>query len=846
MTPPTQQFPEISGYTLVEQLYLGSKTAVYRGVHRSQQSSVVIKTLRHGYPSFRELVQFRNQYAIAKNLNIPGIIRPISLEPYADSYALVMEDIGGISLRHYIRDSFLTIEQFWSIALQIVDILHQLYQQRIIHKDIKPANILIQPETGQIKLIDFSIASLLPRETQEIQNPNVLEGTLAYISPEQTGRMNRGIDYRSDFYSLGITFFELLTGKLPFQADEAMEMVHAHLAKQPLFACDLNPDVPIMLGEIIRKLMAKNAEDRYQSALGLKHDLITCQEAYRTAGKPVCFELGERDISDRFLIPEKLYGREQEVQTLLDAFGRVANGASELMLVAGFSGIGKTAVVNQVHKPIVRWHGYFIKGKYDQFNRNLPFSAFVQAFRDLMGQLLSSDDTQLAEWKAKILAAVGDNGQVLIEVIPELEQVIGSQPAVPELSGSAAQNRFNLLFQKFITVFTTSEHPLVIFLDDLQWVDSASLNLLKLLLTERDRGYLFIIGAYRDNEVFPTHPLMLMLDEVKKTKTLIHTLTLEPLSQVDVNQLTADTLSCSTELAQPLTELVYQKTKGNPFFLTQFLKALHEDGYISFDFAIGHWQCDLATVKLLALTDDVVEFMALQLQKLPTATQAVLKLAACVGAQFDLATLAIVNERSPEDTAIDLWKALQEGIILPITEIYKFYQPSELKLAKVNQAITFNCSYRFLHDRVQQAAYSLIPDEQKQTTHYQIGQLLLQQVSPVARDDRIFEIVNQLNYGTGLLETQSDRDDLAQLNLTACRKARLATAYQAAREYATVGLQLLGADGWQRQYEMTLSLHDLAAEVAFLVGDFEQMDQWIEAVDSAGKNAFRTGASLSS
>jgi len=836
MTPSAQSFPELPGYTLVEPLYLGPRTVVYRGVQQAPRQAVVIKMLRHNYPSFSELVQFRNQYAIAKNLNLPGIVRPLRLEPYANGYALVMEDIGGLSLHHYIQAGPLSLDRFWPIALQIVDILHQLYQRRIIHKDVKPANILIQPDTQQIRLIDFSIASLLPRETQEIYNPNVLEGTLAYISPEQTGRMNRGIDYRSDFYSLGVTFFELLTGELPFQADEPMEMVHAHLAKHPPSICDRNPDLPIILGEIIHKLMAKNAEDRYQSALGLKHDLHRCQELYPIAGKHAWFQLGERDISDRFLIPEKLYGRETEVHTLLEAFGRVANGAAELMLVAGFSGIGKTAVVNEVHKPIVRWHGYFIKGKFDQFNRNLPFSAFVQAFRDLMGQLLSSRDDQLAAWKDQILAAVGENGQVLIEVIPELEQVIGPQPPVPELTGSAAQNRFNLLFQKFITVFTTPDHPLVIFLDDLQWIDSASLNLLKLLLTERDayggqhRGYLFIIGAYRDNEVFPTHPLMLMLNEVKKADTLIHTLTLAPLSLVDVTQLTADTLSCSVELAQPLAQLAYQKTKGNPFFLTQFLKALHEDGYIGFDYQTGHWQCNLATVKQLALTDDVVEFMAQQLQKLPPETQTALKLAACIGAQFDLATLAIVHERSPEDTAIDLWGALQEGVILPITDIYKFYQPSELQTTAAIAPETLNCAYRFLHDRVQQAAYSLIPDAQKQTTHYQIGQHLLHRISPASRDDRIFEIINQLNYGTTLVVTQAEKDDLATLNLTACRKARLATAYQAALEYATVGLHLLGADAWERHYAMTLALHDLAAEVAFLAGDFDRMHDWIEAV----------------
>ncbi|MEH2051659.1 ATP-binding sensor histidine kinase [Nostoc sp.] len=839
---------KIAGYQTIEELYSGSRTQVYRAIRECDRLPVVIKLLKREYPTFSELVQFRNQYAlftaegIAKNLDIANIIKPYSLEAYHNGYALVMEDFGGISLRQFTQGKTLTLEQFLPIALQLLDTLHQLHQQRVIHKDIKPANILIHPHTKQIKLIDFSIASLLPRETQEIQSPNGLEGTLAYLSPEQTGRMNRGIDYRSDFYSLGVTFFELLSGKLPFESYEPMELVHCHIAKLPPIVCDFNPDLPLMLGEIIRKLMAKNAEDRYQSAMGLKHDLVTCLEQWRETGKHTWFELGQRDISDRFLIPEKLYGRESEVQTLLEAFGHVANGGSQLMLVAGFSGIGKTAVVNEVHKPIVRWNGYFIKGKYDQFNRNIPLSAFVQAFRDLMGQLLSESDRQLEQWQSKILAAVGENGQVLIEVIPELEQLIGKQPAFAELSGGAAQNRFNLLFQKFIQVFTTPEHPLVMFLDDLQWADLASLNLLKLLMAESNRGYLLIIGAYRDNEVFAAHPLILTLDEIEKASSCVKTLTLAPLSQIDVNHLIADSLSSTTEQALPLTKLVDQKAKGNPFFTNQFLKALHEDGLITFDWEAGFWQCDVAQVRSLALTDDVVEFMGQQLQKLPTDTQDVLKLAACIGNQFDLATLAIVSEKSETETASDLWKALQEGFIIPINEIYKFYQDSSLVIGHLQMTNHQGqmTVYKFLHDRVQQAAYSLIPDAQKQIAHLKIGQLLLTHTPVAKQDEKLFEIVNQLNIGKSLIVDLSVQIELAQLNLKAGQKARAATAYTAAFEYCTIGISLLAEDMWQTQYELTLALYEAATEAAYLSGNFQQMTQLAAVIIEHSRNLLDT------
>ncbi|UNU25731.1 trifunctional serine/threonine-protein kinase/ATP-binding protein/sensor histidine kinase [Microcoleus vaginatus] len=819
----------LTGYQILDRIYSGTRTLVYRAFRIDDKQPVAIKVLRSQYPNFSELVQFRNQYTIAKNLNLPGIIETYSLEAYHNSYALVMEDFGGISLKEWREqgETQPTLSEFLQVAIDLSDTLDILYRHRIIHKDIKPANILINPQTKQVKLIDFSIASLLPRETQILMNPNVLEGTLGYLSPEQTGRMNRGIDYRTDFYSLGVTFYELLAGQLPFQSNDVMELVHCHIAKQPPSLHEINPEIPPVISEIVSKLMAKNAEDRYQSGLGLKLDLECCLEQLEEKGKIKSFTIAQRDMGDRFIIPEKLYGRETEVETLLEAFVRVSSGTTEMMLVAGFSGIGKTAIVNEVHKPIVRQRGYFIKGKFDQFNRNIPFSAFVQAFRDLMGQLLSESDQQLKKWQTKILQALGDNGQVIIEVIPELEKIIGPQPPTLELSGTAAQNRFNLLFQNFIKVFTKPKHPLVMFLDDLQWADSASLRLMKMLVADSATGYLLVIGAYRDNEVFAAHPLILTLDAAVKAGAMVNTITLEPLSSESLNHLVADTLNCVPSLVRPLTDLVAQKTQGNPFFATQFLKALHQDGLIEFDRVASYWQCDIVRVREAALTDDVVEFMALQLQKLPPATQNVLKLAACVGNQFDLGTLAVVSQQLETETATDLWKALQEGLILPESEIYKFYMGRERREETENSEVV---NYKFVHDRVQQAAYSLIPQQERSRVHYQIGQLLTQQISPAAIEEQIFSVVNQLNYGIALIEDQTQRDDLAQLNLTACRKARGATAYQAAREYAAIGLNLLGESAWQRQYEMTLKLHDIAAEVASLCGEFEQMNQWIDTV----------------
>ncbi|MEO1402088.1 MAG: AAA family ATPase [Cyanobacteria bacterium J06635_1] len=884
----------LTGYQVVELIYSGSKTLIYRGHRLSDRQPVLIKLLKAEYPSFSELVRFRNQYTIALALNLPGIVQPLALENYRNQYALVMPDEGYValsSLPSFSKPS-LAIAAFFPIAIQLTQILQGLHRHRVIHKDIKPQNILIHPETQHVKLIDFSLSSLLPKENPVLQSPNVLEGTLAYLAPEQTGRMNRGIDYRTDFYALGVTFYELLTGQLPFQSPDPMELVHCHIAQQPLSPSVVNAAIPEGLKDLTLKLMAKTAEDRYQSAFGLRHDLEHCQQNWQTQGDIPAFVLGKQDICDRFTIPEKLYGREREISILLSAFDRIAtpplpsaptSQTSELMLVAGFSGIGKTALVNEVHKPIVRQRGYFIKGKFDQYQRNIPFSAFVQALRDLMRQLLTEPTATVQAWKTAILTALNENGQVLIDVIPELELVIGPQPAAPELSGTAAQNRFNLLFQRFIQVFTTEAHPLVIFLDDLQWADLASLKLIQLLIAETETAYLLMIGAYRDNEVYPAHPLMLTLEEIHKTQARVNQITLAPLAQASLNELVADTLSCSLAQANLLTDLVFQKTGGNPFFATQFLKSLYQDGLISFDYPqlmasaepptpldptlVGEeesveiggrgWQCDIAQVRALAASKDVVEFMATRLQRLSPQTQTILKLAACIGNQFDLTTLAIVYEQTPPETATDLWEALQEGLVLPQSEVYKFYlEPTgqevgeirQEKGASVNHAHaatggkatlpTSPLFYKFLHDRVQQAAYTLIPDAEKQATHLTIGRLLLKNTAQADIEERIFEIVNQLNMGAALMSDRSEKEALAQLNLIAGRKAKLSTAYAAAVNYLAAGLA--GIDGWQRGYSLALALHEEAAEAAYLNGDFEQMSQWLVAIFENAANLLDT------
>ena len=850
----------LPGYKITEVVQLGVKSIIYRAVRESDRSPAIIKILNTEYPTIEQITRLRHEYKISSDLKLEGIVKPHSLEKYKNSFALILEDCGGQSLRHHLAGKSIKIQKFLPLAIQVAQTLGEVHQNQIIHKDIKPSNIIISPDFEQVKITDFSMATRLSREVHQNSNTTVLEGTLAYISPEQTGRMNRDLDYRTDLYSLGITFYEMLTGELPFNSTDPLELIHSHIAVTPVPPHQLNNEVPQMVSSIVMKLLAKNAEDRYQSAFGVKADLENCLNQLQTTGKIESFIPGRIDKSGQFLIPQKLYGRTKEVADLMAAFERVSFGKSEMVLVSGYSGIGKTSIVNEIHKPIVRQRGYFIAGKFDQFKRDIPYAGITQAFESLMQQLLTTSSDELAIWKQKLLSKLGQSGGIIIAVVPSVELIIGSQPAVPQLGPTEFQNCFHRLFKEFLNVFAQAEHPLVLFLDDLQWADSASLKLIQELVTDLDSRFFLLIGAYRDNEVNSTHPLVQTVEKIQQTGAQVHNIIIPYLELKSVTELVRDTLGNETEKLKSLAELIFNKTGGNPFFITQLISTFHSEKLLAFDFNLGAWQWDIGEIAAAGIADySVVELVARNIQQLPEETQQVLKLAACMGNRFSLEHLAIVREKSSSETAADLWDALQAGLILPMSDAYKIplldqeivkkYQTGETPIPQNNQnhpaIIQRSIDYRFLHDRVQQATYSLIPDSQKKQTHLKIGYLLLHKqkgghgsTAPTVSEivENIFDIVNQLNIGVEFITNQEQREELANFNLIAGKKANSSAAYEAAFKYFNTGLELLPDRAWQSHYDLIMELHAEALESSYINTEFERAFQLSEVIISRAKH----------
>ena len=822
----------LPGYQITEVVQLGVKSIIYRGVRESDQASVIIKTLQSEYPTIEQIARLRHEYKISSNLKIKGIIKPYSLEKYKNSFALILEDCGGQSLSHHVAGKSMKLQKFLPLAIQLAQTLGELHRNQIIHKNIKPSNIIITRDFEQLKITNFSIATRLSREVHQNSNTTLLEGTLAYISPEQTGRMNRDIDYRTDLYSLGITFYEMLTGELPFNSTDTRELIHSHIAVTPVSPHQRNNQVPQIVSSIVMKLLAKNAEDRYQSAFGLKADLENCLTQLLTTGRIENFIPGTLDKSGQFVISQKLYGRTQEVADLMASFERVSFGKTELVLVSGYSGIGKTSVVSEIHKPIVRQRGYFIAGKFDQFKRDIPYAAITQAFESLMQQLLTKSSDELAIWKQKLLSRLGKNGEIIIDVVPSVELIIGSQQAASQLGPTESQNRFNRLFKEFLKVFAQAEHPLVLFLDDLQWADLASLKLIQEVVTDQNSRYLLLVGAYRNNEVNFTHPFVQTVEKFQQTGAAVHNIIIPCLELSSVTQLVRDTLGNETEKLKSLAELIFNKTGGNPFFINQLLSTLHSEQLLVFDFTVGAWQWDIREIEGAGFANySVVELVARNLQQLPEETQQVLKLAACMGNSFNLENLAIVREKPGSETAADLWDALQAGLILPMSDAYKIPLVEEIDSGQpgygdgVASRPQYPISYRFLHDRVQQAAYSLIPDAQKKQTHLKIGFLLLNSTPPSEIAENIFDIVNQLNIGVEFITNQEKRNELATFNLIAGKKAKSSAAYEAALKYFNVGLEILPDRAWQSHYDLIMELHIEALQSSYINTDFEQAFQ---------------------
>jgi PAS domain S-box-containing protein len=799
-------------YTITSTLYKDTSVELYRGLRQRDGTPVIIKIFRQDESGPLDRKRLHNEYEILQRLDSPYVLKPYELDRQKTQIRLILEDFDGEPLACQLGQPLET-GWFLDIALPLAAALADIHRQDIVHKDLKPVNVLVNPQNGAVKLTGFGIAARLVHALTAPTSATLIEGSLAYMSPEQTGRMNRGIDHRSDLYSLGVIFYEMLTGELPFQAADPLEWVHCHIARPPTLPTEIVPTIPEPLTALVMRLMAKQAEDRYQTAGGLKADLKRCAAEWRAKKSIAPFPLGTQDVPGHLLIPKKLYGRQREVGTLLAAFDRViADGKPELVLLSGYSGIGKSELVNELQRALVLRRTLFAGGKYDLYKRDIPYATLSQALQTLVRQVLSKCEAEIAVWREAIKEAVGPNGRLMTDLVPDLMTLIGEQPPVQDVPPQDAQIRFNTVFQRFLGVFALPEHPLVLFLDDLQWIDTATLQPLEHLLVHPAVKHILLIGAYRDNEVGPSHPLMLALDSMRNDGATVQSIELGPLMKKDVLRFTADTFHCDDERAEPLVRLVYAKTGGNPFFMIQFLTALAEEGLVAFGGREERWKWDLDRIQSKGFTDNLADLMVGKLNRLPAQTQEGLQQLACLGSEARLATLAIVQGISKEEAEKNLREAIQAGFLLRHDE-----------------------SVSFLHDRIQEAAYALIHEQQRPEVHLNIGRRLLLKLGSEELNDILFDVVNHLNQGAGLMTDPAEKARLVELNVTAGRRARASIAYEMARDFFAAAANLQPEDAWDTRYDFQFGLFLDWAQTVYLSGAFEEADGLFDSLLARAK-----------